>query len=58
MKPRKRKKPDRLGVLVGELCIVQYDIRRLISDAEINLRRLEAMERHVNRLREENRERV
>jgi hypothetical protein len=56
MKP-KRKKPD-LGVLVGELCLVQYTARRLIIDAERNLADLKALEKHLDRLREENRERV
>jgi hypothetical protein len=54
----KRKKPDRLGVLVGEICLIQYGLRRRLSDAKRMIADLEAIDKHLDRLREENRERV
>jgi hypothetical protein len=55
---KKRQKTSRLGVLVGEICLIQYGTRRMIDDAKWMIADLEAIEKHLDRLREENRERV
>lgn len=56
--PKKRKKPDRLvGVLVGEICLIQWWMKRLIIDAERHVADLKSIEGYLDRLREDYRER-